>query len=106
MTPSLGRIVHYRLTEQDVQLIEAGRRTGTPARTLDDPDEGIMLVQFGNPVREGDVYPLVVVRAVGNEQENNACINGKVLLDGTDTLWVTSRTQGDGTGNWFWPPRV
>jgi hypothetical protein len=27
-------------------------------------------------------------------------------LDGTDTYWATSRTEGAGDGHWAWPPRT
>lgn len=91
MIPSIGRIVHYRLTENDVALI-ASQRDGT--------------VKTGNAPREGDVYPLIITRVWEQDPTEASAINGQVLLDGNDTLWVTSRKQGDELGNWFAPPRV
>ncbi|MGP3965694.1 hypothetical protein ACTWPT_58105 [Nonomuraea sp. 3N208] len=33
-------------------------------------------------------------------------INLQVFLDGNDTYWVTSRSEGDQSDTWTWPPRV
>ena len=86
MPASMGRIVHYTLTEQDAQAINQRRADFADHR--------------GNTAREGDAYPAVIVRTWESSQ------NLKVLLDGTDDFWATSRTQGDGPGRWIWPPRV
>jgi hypothetical protein len=91
--PSVGRIVHYQLTEQDVQLIDQlghPDRTGRPSR---------------NPVRAGQTYPAMVV-AVFDPTTGSA--NLKVFLDGGAgaEYWATSRGEGDEPGQWSWPPRV
>lgn len=87
-TPTIGRIVHYRLSDQDIELIADRRReTG----------------EQGNAARPGDVYPAMVVRTFGDILN----VNLQVFLDGPDTLWVTSRGYSVETeGCWFWPPRV
>lgn len=89
---SPGRIVHYRLTDADVDTIVAERMKGDGAR--------------GNVAREGDVVPLLVVVA----HENPASVNGQAFLDGNHSLWVTSaapsEVAGDRPGTWSWPPRV
>lgn len=90
MIPSIGRIVHYRLTESDVASISY-QHDGT--------------VKSCNVPRAGDVYPLVITR-VWDEPTEESGINGQVMLDGNFTLWVTSRSQGDDLGNWSAPPRV
>lgn len=94
MTPTIGRIVHYTLTEQDAMLI-ASRRAAIafPAG----------IVTSANRVSPGDTYPAVVVRTFGGDAANL-----KVLLDGDDTYWATSRTEGEPgeQGRWIWPPRV
>ena len=52
--PSIGRIVHYSLTAQDVMLITAQRQgvltQGSPR---------------GNRVREGDIFPMIITRVWG-----------------------------------------
>ena len=88
MKPSIGRIVHYTLSENDATAI-ANRRK----------DFG---VNIGNAVREGDVFPAVIVRVF----EAAGSANLKVLLDGTDDFWAGSVSEGEGPRTWAWPPRV
>lgn len=86
MQPTIGRVVHYTLTDADAYLIQQRRTTdGTVANTT----------------VEGQTYPATVVRTFGGE-----AVNLQVHLDGPDTYWATSRTEGDGPGHWIWPPRV
>jgi hypothetical protein len=86
MNPTAGRIVLYKLTDTDAQVIRSRRaESGVPA----------------NEARAGDVYPAVVVRVWGG-----MCVNLRVLLDGLDDFWATSRVDGDAEGQWSWPPRV
>lgn len=86
MIPTPGRIVLYTLTEWDVQAIGTQRSRGAGPYFK------------GNPVSEGDVFPLQITR-VWAETEGGS-VNGQVLLDGNDVLWVTSRTEGTGPGFW------
>lgn len=83
----------------------------------------IVLVTIGT---EGDtpvVRPALVVRVW-----NATCINAQVFLDGGNDdrhvvgklggvaegfrergnapVWMTSIVQGDGVGEWYWPPRA
>lgn len=85
--PSIGRIVLYRLTEDDAQQVTQQRaHTGTT----------------GNPAEAGQQYPAVIVQIFYAD----AC-NLRVLLDGQDPpLWATSRSVGEGPGTWAWPERV
>lgn len=102
--PTIGRIVHYRLSEQDAEAIN--RRRADAARNrqgIADAAAGYV-AHSGNVAAEGDVYPMIVVRAWGGEADSH--VNGQVLLDGNDTLWVTSVTAGDGPRSFFWPPRA
>ncbi len=89
MIPSIGRIVHYRLTEQDCAAINNHR---------------VKRNALGNPATPGSVYPLIITRVWGDT--HGSAVNGQVMLDGDDTLWVTSVTEGDSGRNWFVPPRV
>jgi hypothetical protein len=61
------------------------------------------------------VYPLVITRVWSDNPAETTCVNGQVLLDGNDNLWVTSRSQDTvdvdrlepiTPGRWFAPPRV
>ena len=92
--PSIGRIVHYTLTDYDADAINRSRAAAVAA--------GAQV--HGNSAGAGDVYPMVIVRVWGDQP--GASVNGQVLLDGNDTLWVTSRCGGDGAGRYAWPERV
>lgn len=81
MKPSLGRIVLYRMTEVDCQIVAGRGKLNLP--------------------RPGDQYPAVIVRTFGS-----TTVNLSVLLDGESTYWATSRAEGDGESQWSWPPRV
>ncbi|MEU5945127.1 hypothetical protein ABZ793_06140 [Micromonospora sp. NPDC047465] len=100
MQPTIGRIVHYRISEADAKAINAGI----------DP---IAVQKHRNPVRAGQVYPAIVTAVFGGSGANLV-----VQLDGIQQHWVTSRKRGEpadghepagGTippGTWCWPPRV
>lgn len=93
MLPSIGRIVHYKLASFDAEAINRRRADFTA---------GLGYVgHVGNHVQAGEVYPAVVVRTFGGPAANL-----KVLLDGNDDYWATSRVEGDGECQWSWPPRV
>jgi hypothetical protein len=104
MTPSIGRIVHYTLSEQDADAINRRRADAIRGRTADE-HSGVIL-HSGNTTNAGDVYPAIVVRVFPGGTEANGVCNLQVLLDGNDTYWATSRAEGDGQLHWCWPPRV
>jgi len=99
MKASLGRIVQYTLTEYDAQAINK-RRDDARKSLVAETNSGTM-VHVGNPVIAGDKFPLVITRVW---DENS--VNGQVLLDGNDSLWVTSATQGENERQWCEFPRV
>lgn len=90
--PSIGRIVHYTLTDADAKSIEQRRQSMR--------EKGY---HMGNDAHEGQVYPAMVVAAWGTTPDS--CVNLQVILDGYDTFWATSRSRGEGPGTWSWPPR-
>ena len=68
----------YSLTQQDVERIKDQR-----ARS-----EGKLR---GNAVMVGEQYPMIVTREwPAVTYPPNGAVNGQVILDGNDTLWVTS----------------
>lgn len=106
MTPSIGRIVHYALTEKDVADITRRR---DDYKLAERPADGAQ-AHVGNPVAVNDVVALQITRVWPN-----GLVNGQAVLDGTDTLWVTSAAFTDHAeegililepGTWIWPPRV
>jgi len=86
---TIGRIVHYKLSDTDVAIIR---------------DRRISTRTSGNSVAAGDVFPAIVIRRWGDTLESS--IQLQVFLDGNDTFWATSVSEGDGERQWSWPPRV
>jgi hypothetical protein len=99
-----GRIVHYRLTEDDAMKINRRRTTGgaIASRIAEGSWPPGAQAHIGNAVNAGDYYPMMVTRC----QDGSTLVNGQVFLDGSDVYWATSVHQGDGNGDWCWPPRA
>ena len=107
--PTVGRSVHYTLTEDDCREI-ASQRAGVVANVpLSDGQSSMAIVDvwYGNTHYLGDTLPMGIVAVNSNES-----VNGQVVLDGNDVLWKSSAmytTDSDGQaqiGCWHWPPRV
>jgi hypothetical protein len=86
MTPTIGRIVQYTLTDRDAGDVNRLR--------LASENEG-------NTAREGDVFPMLIVRVWGSLPES--AVQGQVFIDGNFTLWVTSVVAGEGPRTYAWP---
>lgn len=120
MVPTVGRIVHYKLTETDAKAIEVQRQP-----TYHESMPGLIgpgntvtksYLYRGNVAKAGDIYPMLITRVWGDEE--TSCVNGQVFLDGNDCLWVTSVQQSipedaleHSPGSlperyWMFPPRV
>lgn len=117
MRPTIGCIVAYKLTETDAWAVNSRRADG--ARHADTRIADGAQVHVGPDVSAGDVLPLIITRVehIGVDELDEEVadlvkssvkaegapvdglrvevINGKVLLDGNDTLWVTGRFQCD-----------
>jgi hypothetical protein len=99
MIPSIGRIVHYTLTAEDAECVN--RRRTSPEQNR---PRG---THVGNPAHAGQIVPLIITTVWVDEYgPGNYGVNGQVLLDGNDSLWITSASQGDGEGQWHEPPRI
>ena len=104
MKPTIGRIVHYRLSAYDANAINARRKDAKEKLPWHHAIRSGAQVHVGNDVAAGEVYPLVITRLWGDTPES--CFNGQLLLDGNDLFWVTSTSIGEGPAKAFWPPRV
>ncbi|SFA60744.1 hypothetical protein SAMN05444374_11612 [Rhodococcoides kroppenstedtii] len=102
MTLSIGRTVLYTLSADDAAAITKRRADFAEHRKTDDYRDTGYVAHVGNQVREGDVFPAVVIRV----WEAAGSANLHVLLDGTDTFWACSVSEGKGPRTWAWPPRV
>jgi hypothetical protein len=79
MKVTIGRIVIYKTTDQDKDLMRAA---GLVNGGCNVPDE----------------LPAVVVNVWGE-----SCINLRVICDGKLDMWKTSITEGTTPGTWHWP---
>ncbi|AMS02420.1 hypothetical protein PP499_gp19 [Gordonia phage Bjanes7] len=100
--PSLGRIVHFTVDQNQAEAINKRRLDFHKHRSTNEAytDTGYV-AHTGNEVRAGDVFAATIVRVWPGD-----LVNLQVHLDGTDTYWATSAAEGDQPGSWFWPPRV
>lgn len=129
MDPTIGRIVHYRLTADDVKRIvdRRNRHVEEIHWRNEHGGDGIRVERAfdGNVPQPGDIVPLLIVRVwpseysphqqVGRAHDSGNVewhlpastfgVNGQAFLDGNDALWVTSAPEGDFRGAWSWPPR-
>lgn len=95
MIPSIGRIVHYTLTEGNAKQI---------TRLRIDSGVGSSFARVGNTPSAGEVYPMLITRLWTDNPDQHSVVQGQVFLDGNDSLWVTSVKQGDNEGQWHQPP--
>lgn len=109
MEATIGRIVLYTLTADDAAMVNRRRNQTAPAEIRERIKAGTWPVgaqaHIGNQEDAGSVRPMLVVRIWDAPIQT---INGQVLLDGNDTLWVTSVAQSAAPepGKWHWPVRV
>lgn len=106
--PTIGRIVHYRLNDDDARAINRRRTDGgsIAQRMATSPAEWPAGAQahIGNGVKEGDTFPMMITRVWGSNPE--AAVTGQVFLDGNDVLWATSVCVGEGPRTFSWPGRL
>lgn len=128
MEPTVGRIVHYRLTRDNARDANRRKQDGvTHIREHRQRSDGSQ-IHVGNQHSAGDVVPLLIVRVWEGEysSDSSVCldypagdselewsfpkshwgVNGQAFLDGNDTLWITSAPEGEFNGAWEWPPRA
>lgn len=116
--PSIGRLVHYRLSADDASQINRRRTSGanialrmkTFVSTAQDNNSVIYgwpegaQAHIGTAVVEGDVFPMLITKAWGDNP--SSAVNGQVFLDGNDVLWATSVCVGEGPRTFSWPTRI
>lgn len=97
---SLGRIVHYKISEQDA--LEINRRRTNSYKIQEQVEAGKWSIgsqaHIGNEVSAGQTFPMIIV-AVWSD----TLVNGQVFLDGNDSFWALSRSKGNGVGEWRFP---
>jgi hypothetical protein len=114
MDITIGRIVIYRLTEQDAD--EINRRRVRDGVYHEQWPAGAQ-AHVGTEAMAGADYPMVVTHVTNRVP---ARASGQVLLDGNDVLWVRDRPEyiapqgrniqapkpGEIVGRWRFPPLV
>ena len=113
--PSIGRIVHYRLSAEDAVEINRRRTTSGSIRERIDqtfapstpPSRPVWPLgaqaHIGNAAHEGDTFPMLITKVWGDTP--TSAVNGQAFLDGNDVLWVTSASVGEGPRMFSWPTR-
>lgn len=89
--PVRGEVVDYTLDSNDVAQI-TGRRDASHGHVAGEAR--------GSPVSIGDVVPMMITRVWGDTP--GCAVNGQAVLDGNDTLWVTSATHSEGLRHFAW----
>lgn len=92
MKPTVGRIVHYRMSAEDIETVRV-QLQNNPLTLLN---------QFNAP-RTGQPYAAVVTSVTDHPAHPDVNLN--VFLDGPFGYFAASRVEGDGDGTWCWPPR-
>ena len=110
MIPSIGRVVHIRLSAQCATEVNR-RRKGAQEKAADVRSGRVLMqhgeqIHIGNSVQEGDEFPMLICRVWAEIATETTAVNGQVFLDGNDVLWATSVSQGDKPGQWHEPERV
>jgi hypothetical protein len=111
MKPTIGRIVHYALTADDVVAIDRRRTTNASISArlnMAGPQwHAGAQAHIGNSHSAGQVLPMIICVVWPNEYGPNFDgVNGQVFLDGNDALWVASIKEGTEPGTWRWPERT
>ena len=103
MKPTIGRIVHYKLSPEDAAQIMRRRTSGASISDRIKAEKWPLGAQahIGNDVYNDLVLPAMIV-AVWPDEFNPPC-NLQVFLDGCDVYWATSRREGAEPGTWSWP---
>jgi len=88
MKPTIGRILHYGLSKDDIARLPGEK----PHR---------------NHHSVGQLVPLIVVCVWKDEfGPDKPGVNGQAILDGDHSLWILSAGEGTEPGTWRWPERA
>lgn len=112
MTAQIGMVVQYMLSEDDVKEIQRRRTTGPEILARIKLNKWPLGAQahVGDEVKTGDTLPMVITKIL-SQGGVYSVVNGRVILDGSDELWVRERMQTLPTatpriGMWFEVPKA
>lgn len=103
--PTIGRIVRYVLSENDVSAIMRRRDDAVRNFEKHKADRLGTMIHIGNTVNVGQIVSAVVV-----QEWDGTRVNLKCFLDGNDDYWITGveysdALYADALGTWHWPSR-
>lgn len=94
--PYIGEIVLYKLSADDAEDINRRRKDARDNWGRIRDEKSGYQAHVGQTTEEaGNIFPMIVTLAW-----HNGMANGQVILDGNDSLWVTSVSEGDDPGEW------
>lgn len=96
--PTIGRIVQYTLSYDDAARINKRREDFAAYVHTEGYQDTGYIAHWGERAEGGQVLPLLITRCHGGSS-----VNGQVMLDGSDTFWVQSVSEGPDQGQWLWP---
>ena len=91
----LGDIILYQLSDIDAESINRRYRHAAHNRGMMRVRKDGYQSHFGNRVGMGEVVAMIVTKVW-----SSTCVNGQAVLDGNDSLWLTSACEGEGPGYW------
>jgi len=91
MIPKPGEIHAYVLSADDAESINRRRVDAFHSRIKNKMTGAI--VHVGSSVSPLDVFPIIVIKII-DAIDDASVVNGRVILDGTDVLWVTDVPMG------------
>ena len=97
----IGEVLGYRVTNEQVDRMNGLRivsRSMDTARLEGKFPQGAQ-AHIGAASAEGDILPLIVTR-ITEGANGRTLVNGQLILDGSDSLWIEHATEGDGPGQW------
>ncbi len=101
--PSIGRIVHYRLTTDNVNAINRRREDAKNNLEKMRTEKPGFQAHVGSEVEVDDLVSMTITQVWGKYIN---LVSGQATLDGNDSLWITDTTKGKEPGQWEWPERL
>lgn len=99
--PTIGRIVHYVMSQWTADAINNRRKSQFSVEHHKEAPIAHVQATRGNAIEVGRKYPAMIVAVWG--ELPTSCVNLQVFLDGNDQEWVTSLSVGKSPGCYEWP---
>lgn len=97
IVPTKGRIVYYTIPRHVADEINRRRKHAYEQMDYHRWKKNGTMVHVGNTVEEGQIVPAMIVAVWGTDP--HSAVNLQLMLDGSDTYWVTSTNVEDPKGS-------